>query len=60
MLIKISTVSTVTIDRKISPFVLSIRVMLGRESLSVLVQLSQTMAAKVDEVISHVRGWIND
>ena len=34
--------------------------MLGREALVVLAQLSRTMAAKMDEPISHVRGWIND
>ena len=33
--------------------------MLGREDLVVITQLSQTMAKKMDEYISHVRGWIN-
>ena len=33
--------------------------MLGREALSKLAKLSQLMVAKMDEPISHVRGWIN-
>ena len=32
---------------------------LGREFLVVLAQLSQIMAAKMDEPILYVRGWIN-
>ena len=33
--------------------------MLGREALVVLTNLIQLMAAKMDEPISHVHGWIN-
>ena len=33
--------------------------MLGRESLVVLVNLSQLMAGKTDEPILHVWGWVN-
>ena len=33
--------------------------MLGREALDVLENLSQLMAAEMDEPISHVRVWIN-
>ena len=40
-------------------FFLSIDSMLTREALAVLAQLSQTMAAKMDEPIYHVQGWIN-
>ena len=41
------------------PFVLSVDGMLGREALAVLANLSRLMAAKMDEPISHVLGWIN-
>ena len=33
--------------------------MLGREALVALENLSQLMAAKMDEPILHVRGYIN-
>ena len=33
--------------------------MLGKEALVVLVKLSQIMAAKIEEPITHVRGWDN-
>ena len=42
-----------------SPFVLSVDGMLGREALVVLANLNQIMAAKMDEPILHVWGWIN-
>ena len=42
-----------------SPFVLSVNGMLGREALVVLADLSRIMAAKIDEPILHVQGWIN-
>ena len=42
-----------------SPFFLSIYGMLGREALVVLANLSELMAAKIDEPIFHMRGWIN-
>ena len=42
-----------------SPFVLSVDGMLGREALVILENLSQLMAAKMDEPISHVQVWIN-
>ena len=43
-----------------SIFFLSVNSMLGREALVVLVQFSPTMAAKMDEPISHVQGLINN
>ena len=33
--------------------------MLGKEDLVVLTNLSQLMAEKLQETISHVRGWVN-
>ena len=33
--------------------------MLGKETLVVLANMSRLMAAKMDEPISHVRGWVN-
>ena len=42
-----------------SPFVFSVNNMLGKESLVILVQLSRTMAAKIDKPISNVGGWKN-
>ena len=38
---------------------ISIDGVLGKEALIVLANLSQLMAVKMDEPISHVRGWIN-
>ena len=47
-------------QRKIlSPFFSSVDGMLGNEALVVLANLSQLMAAKMKEFISHVHGWIN-
>ena len=46
-------------QRYFSPFVLSVDEMLGKEALVVLASLSRIMAAKMDEPILHVRGWIN-
>ena len=40
-------------------FVISVDGMLGKEALVILAQLSQTMAAKMNKPILHVRGWIN-
>ena len=42
-----------------SPFVFSVGGMIGRETLVVLANLSRIMAAKMDEPISNVRGWVN-
>ena len=44
---------------KFSPFVLSVDGMMVKESLVVLATLSRLMAAKLDEPISHVTGWVN-
>ena len=33
--------------------------MMGKEALVVLVTLSRVMAAKMDEPILHVTGWVN-
>ena len=41
------------------PFVLSVNDMLGRESPVILVQLSRTMAEKMDKPIFNVQGWTN-
>ena len=41
------------------PFYLSVNRILGKEDLVALAQSSRTMAAKMDKLISHVRGWIN-
>ena len=40
-------------------FFLSIYGMLGREALVVLANLSRLMAAKIDEPIFHMQGWIS-
>ena len=42
-----------------SPFALSVDGMLGREALVVLANLSRLIAVKMNEPLSHVRGWIN-
>ena len=42
-----------------SPFVLYVGDMIGRETLVIIPNLSRLMAAKMDEFIFHVRGWIN-
>ena len=52
-------VRTTTIKGKNSPFVLYIDGILGRKYLVVLDQLSRTMAAKMDKIISHIQGRIN-
>ena len=44
---------------KFSPFVLFVHGMLGKEALVILDSLSQLMAEKMDEPISHVRIWFN-
>ena len=38
--------------------IISIDVMLGKEDLVVLPDLSRLMAANMDNPISHVRGWV--
>ena len=42
-----------------SPFVLSVDGTMGKELLVVLATLIQLMAAKIDEPILHVKGWVN-
>ena len=42
----------------ISPFVLSVDVMLGREALVVITQFSQVMEKKREEPLSQVQGWV--
>ena len=48
-------------DRRIhfSLFSLSVDGMLGKEALVVLTNLSQLVAEKLEEPISHLRGWFN-
>ena len=41
------------------PFVLSVDLILGREALVLLVQLSQGMAEKRDESLLQAWGWVN-
>ena len=45
--------------RYFSLFVLSVDGMMGKEALVLLTNLSQIMAAKMDEPISHITGWVN-
>ena len=52
-------VSTAISNTNTFLFVLSVNDMLGNEVMFVLKNLSGIMAAKMDEPISHVRGWIN-
>ena len=40
-------------------FPLSVDGMMGKEALVLLTNLSQIMAAKMDEPISHITGWVN-
>ena len=40
-------------------FALSDDGVIGRETLAILRNLSQLMAAKIDELILHVRGYID-
>ena len=56
---RISTVSTAKINVKFSTFIFSVYGMPGKEALVVLTNLSQIMAEKLEEPISHVRGWVN-
>ena len=42
-----------------SPFVLYVDGMLGKEALAVLANLSEIMAAKMEELIFHTCVWIN-
>ena len=44
--------------KKVSPFFLSVDGMLGKEALVVLANLSRLVAAKMEEPISHVHGWV--
>ena len=44
---------------KSSLFVLSVYGMLGKGYLVILTTLSQLMAKKIEEPISHVRFWVN-
>ena len=41
------------------PFVISVDRMLGRDDLVVLVQLSQTMADKMEKPPLKLQGWVN-
>ena len=45
--------------KRFSPFVVSVYGILGGEEMVVLLQLSQVMAEKRDELLSHVWGWVN-
>ena len=42
-----------------SPFLLSVDVIIVKEALVVLANFSQPMAAKMEEPISHMQGWVN-
>ena len=42
-----------------SPFVIYVEDMLGREAQVVIMQFSQTVAAKMEELISHGWSWRN-
>ena len=42
-----------------SPFVLSVDGIMGKEALVVLTTSSRPMAAKMDEPIFHITGWVN-
>ena len=55
---KINTVSTST-SNIFSPFVFQVDVILVKEELVVLINLSQLMAEKIEETISYVRGYFN-
>ena len=54
-----STIKNATTNGIFSTFFLSVDVMLGREARDILAQLSQIMAAKMDEPILHMRGSMN-
>ena len=46
-------------ERKISSFLFSVDGVLGKEALVVLTDLSQLMAEKMEEPLSHVGFWIS-
>ena len=46
-------------QKHFSPFMLSVYKMLGKEAQVVLATLSQLMAKKMEEPISHIQGWFN-
>ena len=52
-------VTNSTINRKFSPFVISVYGMLDNDALVVPVNSSRLMEEKMDENISHLHGWIN-
>ena len=43
----------------VSAFVLSVDGILGNEALVILANLSRLMVEKIEEIISHVCGWVN-
>ena len=45
--------------KNFSPFFLSADGMLVKDALVILSNLSQLMSEKLEEPISHVRGWVN-
>ena len=45
--------------KKISPFYLSVDGMISKETQFILITLSRLMAAKMEEPISYVKGWVN-
>ena len=46
-------------QQKKYPFILSVYGVLCKEAQVLLVTLTQLMAAKMEEPISHVNGWVN-
>ena len=44
---------------KFSPFVLSIDVVIGKETLVFRENLSSLMAVKMEESSLHIQGWVN-
>ena len=42
-----------------SPFVLLVDGMMGKEAQVVIVTFIQLMSTKIDEIISHVKVWVN-
>ena len=46
-------------QKHFSRFVISVDGMIGRETLVVLMNLSQLLAEKIYQLIFHVQGWIN-
>ena len=57
--ISTSTVIIATSNGKISLFVIYVVGMIGKEALFVIANLSQIVAAKMEEPILHMRGWVN-